>query len=541
MATPSGKYEKAMEMFCSRLLRRAYRPGRRPQQCPPDVYKCEEEFLEMVKKADESQPVDKAEWQQQCTEFSDKWEHVCHWVHPSRLGDFLQEDLGLKFVGEAPPHTKTVEKTRVKSNIKARKFHCDACDLTCNSYTQYLIHAEGSRHQENLLLQGRSEKENLAQAEQPHAYYKKVSSDSEDTPASPVHIGKAPEQRSKKRSSPKAVGHMMLMASLLTLGMPGMNMAPQSTGGWDFPARNNHCFENEGWEECSRFGFHPAHFASSDATSEDPSVYHDDEEEEKERQRRSHTRHDVYSIPTFLLDETPGNRAYDPPYTPPAVHDARISMTVRTPTTTPSTPPSTCADTFYTNPSIKSTDDLSEVLVWADDTPTTSPRSTVSDHSGFSLSSPPEVDEQKQRIVHYLAEHLVKGDSATLSSSLSHTANTDPHNAASALVQACSLAPEATRHAAEAAAKVGGVAFTAELTEELAVAIEQGPKAVHTTENMARDHYDWAEDLKEKEMLRFSALLGLGRLPGCVRCGDCGPPCTSYSHIPRVADGDHAA
>eukprot|EP01064_Diplonema_japonicum_P013136 TRINITY_DN2053_c2_g4_i1.p1 TRINITY_DN2053_c2_g4~~TRINITY_DN2053_c2_g4_i1.p1 ORF type:complete len:546 (+),score=191.09 TRINITY_DN2053_c2_g4_i1:57-1640(+) len=140
--------EPTQLMFSSRLLRKAYRPERRHQGCPADVFQCEEEFMALVKQSETTQPMDRGEWHRLCNEFSDKWEHICHWVHPSRLADFLTENLELEWVGEYPIRPETKSKSKVKSNVKAQRFKCSECDVVCNSYAQYVIHSQGSRHKE---------------------------------------------------------------------------------------------------------------------------------------------------------------------------------------------------------------------------------------------------------------------------------------------------------------------------------------------------------------------------------------------------------
>eukprot|EP01061_Rhynchopus_euleeides_P047808 TRINITY_DN984_c0_g1_i1.p1 TRINITY_DN984_c0_g1~~TRINITY_DN984_c0_g1_i1.p1 ORF type:complete len:590 (+),score=251.26 TRINITY_DN984_c0_g1_i1:159-1772(+) len=140
---------QAMQMFRERLLRKAYRPGRRPADCPQDVPQCEEEFEALLQVAVENQPMDRGVWHAKCNEFSDKWEHICHWVHPSRLADSLTEQMELEWAGEYPARPEAGKaKAKVKSNVKAQRFKCPECEVECNSYAQYTIHAQGSKHLE---------------------------------------------------------------------------------------------------------------------------------------------------------------------------------------------------------------------------------------------------------------------------------------------------------------------------------------------------------------------------------------------------------
>eukprot|EP01063_Lacrimia_lanifica_P028056 TRINITY_DN4025_c0_g1_i2.p1 TRINITY_DN4025_c0_g1~~TRINITY_DN4025_c0_g1_i2.p1 ORF type:complete len:684 (+),score=267.75 TRINITY_DN4025_c0_g1_i2:108-2159(+) len=204
----------SMEMFRERLLRKAYRPRRRPVECPKDVYTCEDEFKALVNAGQATQPMDRAAWHKLCNDFSDKWEHICHWVHPSRLADFLTEDMGLEWEGEFPIKPATTEtrvKVKVKSNVKAQRFKCSECNVICNSYSQYLIHIEGTKHKDNLEqciakakedgkeyiskgalpLDTEGEVDPAAPAGQPQAYFKK----DPNAPPTPPTPTKSPSSR----------------------------------------------------------------------------------------------------------------------------------------------------------------------------------------------------------------------------------------------------------------------------------------------------------------------------------------------------------
>eukprot|EP00659_Diplonema_papillatum_P021732 gene21732-33443_t len=150
-------HHACLEVFSSRLLRKAYRPERRHGECPEDVYACEGEFRELIAVAEGTQPMDRGAWHTVCNEFSDRWEHVCHWVHPSRLADVLTENLALEWVGEYPPRPDAAQKAKIKSNIKAQRFRCPECSVVCNSYSQYVIHSQGTRHAEALVQKTKAE------------------------------------------------------------------------------------------------------------------------------------------------------------------------------------------------------------------------------------------------------------------------------------------------------------------------------------------------------------------------------------------------
>eukprot|EP01062_Namystynia_karyoxenos_P045696 TRINITY_DN33_c0_g2_i1.p1 TRINITY_DN33_c0_g2~~TRINITY_DN33_c0_g2_i1.p1 ORF type:complete len:852 (+),score=262.94 TRINITY_DN33_c0_g2_i1:148-2556(+) len=315
-------FSGAMGMFTTRLLRKAYRPSRRPAQCPAYVKECEEEFLELLRAAGRQQPHDRAQWHRSCGAFSDKWEHVCHWVHPSRLADFLTEDLGFEWCGEAPARPD-VDKSKLKSVIKAQKFFCEECAVVCNSYAQYEIHSQGGRHRDNVAmrqnaaaLQGLVYQEKGPQpvdgsapqtalgddSQQAHAYYKKAP-DSPDTDShtdsslSPVSRamaevfgtpapsragttrGGAPQAACGSRSrrhrtvAPRLATNVVFAAMCSSLAPAGPGMAYAAgggpEGGWDYGEPSDWHYGNWGhqWCENDRFGFSTAawhHRAGSD-------------------------------------------------------------------------------------------------------------------------------------------------------------------------------------------------------------------------------------------------------------------------------------
>eukprot|EP01059_Diplonema_ambulator_P000518 TRINITY_DN10424_c0_g1_i1.p1 TRINITY_DN10424_c0_g1~~TRINITY_DN10424_c0_g1_i1.p1 ORF type:complete len:563 (+),score=130.91 TRINITY_DN10424_c0_g1_i1:47-1735(+) len=140
--------DTVMEMFRSRLLRKAYRPGVR-EEIPADVVQCERDFSAIVYHAIEERTVNRQQWSEICDAFSDRWPHVSHWLHPSRLADILSSQLGIKFEGKRP--TPASKDTRVnKPTIRAKKYYCAECDVVCNSLGQYDIHEKGKKHQEHL-------------------------------------------------------------------------------------------------------------------------------------------------------------------------------------------------------------------------------------------------------------------------------------------------------------------------------------------------------------------------------------------------------
>eukprot|EP01064_Diplonema_japonicum_P030976 TRINITY_DN5402_c0_g1_i1.p1 TRINITY_DN5402_c0_g1~~TRINITY_DN5402_c0_g1_i1.p1 ORF type:complete len:552 (+),score=120.19 TRINITY_DN5402_c0_g1_i1:62-1717(+) len=137
-----------MEMFRTRLLRKAYRPGVR-EGTPAEVIKCECEFNSIVYHACEEGIVNRQQWSEVCEAFSDRWPHVSHWLHPSRLADILSSQLGIKFEGKRPCPASKEDRVN-KPTIRAKKYYCAECDVVCNSLGQFDIHEKGKKHQEHV-------------------------------------------------------------------------------------------------------------------------------------------------------------------------------------------------------------------------------------------------------------------------------------------------------------------------------------------------------------------------------------------------------
>ena len=258
MSSSEVGMENTVKMFSTRLLRKAYRPDRRQEsQCPADVYECEEQFRDLVAIAVETQPMDRLEWHTLCNNFSDEWEKICHWVHPSRLADFLTENMELEWVGEYPVRPESAEKGKAKSNVKAQRFMCQECNTICNSHAQYYIHAQGSKHKEALEMKivaarsyGRTYEaggpvpldSNDQPCEKPQAYYKKTDSQNENS------VDEETDDLSLTRRSSNSFKKVTILAmmSLMQLGAGVANTNSYSTGDYYEPEAQGYHWGNTG-------------------------------------------------------------------------------------------------------------------------------------------------------------------------------------------------------------------------------------------------------------------------------------------------------
>eukprot|EP01060_Flectonema_neradi_P036766 TRINITY_DN717_c0_g1_i1.p1 TRINITY_DN717_c0_g1~~TRINITY_DN717_c0_g1_i1.p1 ORF type:complete len:204 (+),score=39.98 TRINITY_DN717_c0_g1_i1:63-674(+) len=139
-----------LQLFKTRLLRKAYRPGVREAQ-PNEVLQCEADFINIIDWAIETESVDRQLWSDRCETFSNNWPHVCHWIHPGRLSDYLLgcEKVNIKFVGESRPAPRV---ERRKPTVRARKYLCQECGVVCNSLCQFDVHKKGKKHSELLAI-----------------------------------------------------------------------------------------------------------------------------------------------------------------------------------------------------------------------------------------------------------------------------------------------------------------------------------------------------------------------------------------------------
>eukprot|EP01063_Lacrimia_lanifica_P036894 TRINITY_DN7435_c0_g1_i1.p1 TRINITY_DN7435_c0_g1~~TRINITY_DN7435_c0_g1_i1.p1 ORF type:complete len:871 (+),score=357.69 TRINITY_DN7435_c0_g1_i1:56-2614(+) len=113
---------------------------------PKEVESCEEEFLAMIAEAVDEASVDRSEWADRCEAMSDKWPHICHWLHPGRLADFVASRLGVVYTGKRTCPAPKDERQQSKPVIRAKKYKCIECGIVCNSLGQYLIHEKGKKH-----------------------------------------------------------------------------------------------------------------------------------------------------------------------------------------------------------------------------------------------------------------------------------------------------------------------------------------------------------------------------------------------------------
>eukprot|EP01060_Flectonema_neradi_P037188 TRINITY_DN73_c3_g1_i1.p1 TRINITY_DN73_c3_g1~~TRINITY_DN73_c3_g1_i1.p1 ORF type:complete len:550 (+),score=119.71 TRINITY_DN73_c3_g1_i1:51-1652(+) len=277
--------EKTVEMFSSRLLRKAYRPDRRQEnQCPADVYACEEKFRDLVAIAVENQPMDRMEWHTLCNKFSDEWEKICHWVHPSRLADFLSENMELEWVGEYPVRPESGEKGKAKSNVKAQRFMCQECNTICNSHAQYYIHIQGSKHKEALEMRIQTARQygstyepagpipldsDDKPCEKPQAYYKKSEAKETD-----VEEEETSSTRRNFNSFKKVT--ILAMMSLMQLGTGVTTQNTYSAGDYYEPETQGFHWGNTG----VTMNVNPA-----DPTQVMHNPYPFDEEDEEDQQQ----------------------------------------------------------------------------------------------------------------------------------------------------------------------------------------------------------------------------------------------------------------
>eukprot|EP00756_Hemistasia_phaeocysticola_P031114 Hpha_TRINITY_DN16332_c2_g7::TRINITY_DN16332_c2_g7_i1::g.60902::m.60902 len=301
---------KGMEMFSARLLRKAYRPNRRGPSCPPDVEECEAAFMKVLRHVAEKQPHTRGEWYNTCNTFSDKWDHVCHWIHPTRLADFLSEELGFKWVGEPPPRKETAER-QPRAAVRAQKFHCPACGVTCNSYAQYEIHAQGARHKDVIAQRqraaqaqggdfsdngpvplGEGQAEVTVDAAQ-LSYYRRASDENKDddefAESKSGSRGSRTPPSSPKPRSPRSVVPlaMAMVASAMSgnaAGASQFNSAGTSAGGWYEDAPNTWAYGNWNDGYCG-IGFAAAwdgHQCPADSFDSPNCLSVDDDDEEEE-------------------------------------------------------------------------------------------------------------------------------------------------------------------------------------------------------------------------------------------------------------------
>ena len=463
--------ESALQMFKERLLRKAYRPGRRPSDCPADVYACEAAFGQLLTSAEETQPMDRGEWHARCNTFSDEWEHICHWVHPSRLADFLTEELELEWTGEYParPAEEGKAKAKVKSNVKAQRFRCPECDVECNSYAQYTIHAQGSKHVEMVEAVKQSE---LAfgrvyespgavpldtdgqPSSSPQAYFRRGESD----PRTDAQPAATPEKKGESaKKARKRASMLTTYATFLAMSTVSMGMTPvphQMGGEYYEPSQDAYgCWGSN----CGRppvYAQIESDFAAQSRSS-DSKEMSDDEEEE--RRLRGDFSMNPNAEP-FL-----GGRSYTLP-----THDR------------------------WSDEEVSESSDAES-----------SPGNTATTRSHVSSS---EVDEEAARLTDMLRAYLAHGgDRARLVSELRVA---DAHAASTAV-----LSTAAKCDAAQVASLVGEAGcdeLCDALGGDLTARMSAGPRVVEETDDMDACEAEHLEEANLKEAAAYTASLSLG-------------------------------
>ena len=157
-ASEEEKVRIAVEMFRTRLLRKAYRPtsadwaaaANEGQNAPvhsKEIMACEKDFINVIRSTLRASAVECVQWSTQCAEFSEKWPHVSHWLHPGRLAYFLSTTLRVKFTGRL-----LVSQPKERLTVRAKKYKCVECAVVCNSLRQYSVHEKGRKHIENVRI-----------------------------------------------------------------------------------------------------------------------------------------------------------------------------------------------------------------------------------------------------------------------------------------------------------------------------------------------------------------------------------------------------
>ncbi|KAJ9441078.1 hypothetical protein DIPPA_35017 [Diplonema papillatum] len=96
-ADAHGGMDAVVAMFRARLLRKAYRPGSGCGAADGEVEACEREFKAIAAGARAEGLVNRQRWNDVCEGFSNRWPHICHWLHPSRLADQLSNQMQVRY------------------------------------------------------------------------------------------------------------------------------------------------------------------------------------------------------------------------------------------------------------------------------------------------------------------------------------------------------------------------------------------------------------------------------------------------------------
>ena len=154
--TTEGKVAVLTEFFSNRLLLKRYRKNTREEN-PSIVLECETAFEKIANQAvaevEEGGPLDAMNWLDVCTEFSDLWIEVSHWISPKKFREFVSENIGGEWVRveEIPAHKEQppVDLKWYKNPegcTPVQPCVCPLCNVVCNSYAQYKAHSQGRTH-----------------------------------------------------------------------------------------------------------------------------------------------------------------------------------------------------------------------------------------------------------------------------------------------------------------------------------------------------------------------------------------------------------
>ena len=155
-AATEGKVAVLTEFFSNRLLLKRYRKNTREEN-PSIVLECETAFEKIANQAvaevEEGGPLDAMNWLDVCTEFSDRWIEVSHWISPKKFREFVSENIGGEWVRveEIPAHKEQppVDLKWYKNPegcTPVQPCVCPLCNVVCNSYAQYKAHSQGRTH-----------------------------------------------------------------------------------------------------------------------------------------------------------------------------------------------------------------------------------------------------------------------------------------------------------------------------------------------------------------------------------------------------------
>eukprot|EP01065_Artemidia_motanka_P002307 TRINITY_DN1108_c0_g2_i1.p1 TRINITY_DN1108_c0_g2~~TRINITY_DN1108_c0_g2_i1.p1 ORF type:complete len:676 (+),score=224.35 TRINITY_DN1108_c0_g2_i1:240-2267(+) len=566
MVSANADFSKAAEMFSGRLLRKAYRPSRRGNSFPEDVTRCEEDFIQLLVAVSKDQPCERARWHNMCNEFSDKWEQICHWVHPNRLAEFLSEEQGFQWTGEAPARPEHVDKSKIKSNIKAQKFHCAECNVTCNSYAQYEIHAQGTRHKENIaiikenaMMQGIGYQERgpvpldgsplssdgfdpvTSSPPRAHAYYKK-SDDKEAAVAAP----RSPQSRRRREfHSPRAMAHLAMAAMCTAVAQPMPVMGGYGSGpSWQQEEPSRWAYGNWDHQYCEteRIGFNPSAWNPAEPQTvsdhpEDPSTclpLDDDEEEDEEAEATRRSRAPAPKSPSSQRlsssrCHTPCSWADDEPvvdYVGSSTHlnpDAPVYYPPVAPTTAPTAyyPEYGYAEAPVLAAATGAEDDLSHVWSGSVSSEEVTPFPTEGgsdSESEFgrkhsSPRAPPSAIDTDELVALTSIEAVMQ--------------RVSPEERAFAIAAAISGVPLRASaagfvHSAVTGSAFDGAAdlvygvdrqrqgFAGAVAAEVSALVGAGPKVRSTTEEMDEVEAEWVEETNARELARYALLFALG-------------------------------